>query len=55
MAFNNEVKDARGRSLGFRCFTCGNVYPSMWGEVCNLCQAAWRYKRATPAQEGAKE
>lgn len=38
MSFNNSVQDARGRTVGFRCFECGDVFQSMWGEVCNGCR-----------------
>jgi len=23
---------------GFRCHVCGEVYQSMWGEICNKCR-----------------
>jgi uncharacterized OB-fold protein len=36
---NNSVKDAYGEVIGFRCWTCGNVFESMWGETCNRCRA----------------
>lgn len=35
---NNDVYDGRGNLLGFRCFTCYEVFPSMWGETCNRCR-----------------
>lgn len=34
---NNTVRDYRGRVVGFRCFSCGEIYPSMWGTTCNKC------------------
>jgi DNA-directed RNA polymerase subunit N (RpoN/RPB10) len=36
---NNEVRDFRGNLIGFRCFTCNDVVPSMWGTTCNQCAA----------------
>lgn len=39
---NNEVRDGRGRLIGFRCWTCQKVAPSMWGETCNECREVER-------------
>lgn len=35
---NNSVKDGYGNVIGFRCYRCGNVFQSMWGETCNRCR-----------------
>lgn len=35
---NNSVKNYYGETVGFRCWTCGEVFPSMWGENCNKCR-----------------
>jgi hypothetical protein len=38
MSFNNAVKDGWGQTAGFRCFECGWVFQSMWGDICNGCR-----------------
>jgi len=38
-AMNNEVRDGRGRIVGFRCYECDKVKSKMWGEICNECRA----------------
>ena len=38
MSFNNSVKDEWGELVGFRCFECGGIFQSMWGEICNGCR-----------------
>jgi hypothetical protein len=35
---NNEVRNARGEVIGFRCFVCDKVKTQMWGEICNECR-----------------
>lgn len=35
---NNSVKNGYGEVIGFRCWTCGGVFSSMWGETCNRCR-----------------
>ena len=35
---NNSVKNGWGEIIGFRCWTCGGVFQSMWGETCNKCR-----------------
>lgn len=35
---NNSVKNGYGEVIGFRCWTCGGVFQSMWGETCNKCR-----------------
>ena len=35
---NNSVTNYRGEIIGFRCWRCGDVFPSMWGEICNGCR-----------------
>lgn len=35
---NNDVYDGRGKLVGFRCSTCGDVFPSMWDVTCNRCR-----------------
>lgn len=35
---NNSVKNGYGEVVGFRCWTCGDVFQSMWGETCNRCR-----------------
>ena len=35
---NNEVKDSQGKTVGFRCWECGDIVSSMWGEHCNKCR-----------------
>lgn len=35
---NNAVRDWQGRTIGFRCWTCQKIAPSMWGETCNQCR-----------------
>lgn len=42
---NNEVRNWRGEVVGFRCFECGNIYESGWGEKCNNCRTAERRHR----------
>ena len=34
---NNAVYEM-GRIVGYRCFNCGSVCQSMWGETCNECR-----------------
>lgn len=36
--FNNNVYDARGCLVGFRCFECGGLFDRMWGNTCNGCR-----------------
>ena len=43
--FNNAVRDARGRTVGFRCFQCGSVFQAMWGCTCNGCREKERRHR----------
>jgi len=38
---NNSVKYG-SELIGFRCFTCGNIFQSMWGTKCNGCREADR-------------
>ena len=35
---NNAVYDRNGGVAGYRCFRCGKVYQSMWGNLCNVCR-----------------
>jgi len=35
---NNSVLNAYGHVVGYRCFECGGVFQSMWGETCNGCR-----------------
>jgi hypothetical protein len=35
---NNSVKNWYGETIGFRCFKCEGVFPSMWGSICNKCR-----------------
>lgn len=35
---NNAVKNGYGEIVGFRCWRCGGVFQSMWGETCNGCR-----------------
>lgn len=35
---NNSVKNGYGEIVGFLCWTCGNIFQSMWGEECNQCR-----------------
>lgn len=35
---NNSVKNGYGEIVGFRCWTCGGVFQSMWGTTCNMCR-----------------
>ena len=35
---NNSVRDWQGNVIGFRCFTCGEIYQSGWGNHCNGCR-----------------
>ncbi len=37
---NNSVKNGYGEVIGFKCWTCGDVFESMWGEKCNKCREA---------------
>lgn len=37
---NNEVKDADGKVIGFRCSRCDQVKTVMWEEICNECREA---------------
>ena len=43
--FNNTVRDSYGEIVGFRCWECGNVFQSMWGEICNGCREKERRHR----------
>ena len=36
------VYDGYDRTIGFRCQTCGDVVPSMLGDICNRCWAEER-------------
>lgn len=36
--FNNAVYGRGYEIAGFRCFECGGVFPSMWGNTCNACR-----------------
>lgn len=38
MSFNNAVQNGWGKTVGFRCFECGGIFESMWGETCNGCR-----------------
>ena len=35
---NNEVRNHDGEVIGFRCTTCGRIYQSGWGDICNVCR-----------------
>jgi DNA-directed RNA polymerase subunit N (RpoN/RPB10) len=35
----NTIYDSNHRVIGFKCFECGKVVASMWGETCNSCRA----------------
>ena len=35
----NSIYDSNGRVAGFKCFECGKIVSTMWGEICNLCRA----------------
>lgn len=52
---NNEVRDWRGQTIGFRCFECGKVAQSMWDETCNECRAKERRHREAMATDRAPE
>ena len=34
---NNEVI-RNGNVIGYRCWQCGGIFQSMWGETCNGCR-----------------
>lgn len=40
MVLNSDIYDGWGDLVGSRCFTCYEVFPSMWGETCNRCRAS---------------
>jgi hypothetical protein len=42
MVLNNDVYDGEGNLIGFRCFTCYEVFPSMWDVTCNRCREVER-------------
>lgn len=42
---NNEVTDWQDRVIGYRCFTCGEIVQSMWGNNCNDCTDRADYRR----------
>ena len=42
MSINNAVYGRRDEVIGFRCFECNDIVPSMWGVVCNRCREAER-------------
>ena len=44
---NNAVYSGR-ELIGFRCFTCGDIFQSMWDCTCNGCRAA---KKANETNE----
>lgn len=55
MSFNNSVKDGWGELVGFRCFECGGIFQSMWGEVCNGCrEKERRHRELVEAVKAAK-
>ena len=35
----NTVRGFGGKVIGFRCFECGTIANSMWGNTCNSCRA----------------
>jgi len=35
---NNSVQNYRGETIGFRCWTCGEIRNRMWGTTCNSCR-----------------
>ncbi|KKN49566.1 hypothetical protein LCGC14_0641310 [marine sediment metagenome] len=35
---NNDVKNWRGKTIGFRCRECGDIFQSMWETTCNKCR-----------------
>lgn len=39
MSYNNGVypNGRNGGCAGFRCYECGKVFQSMWGDTCNGC------------------
>lgn len=43
--FNNTVRDAYGEIAGFRCWECGHIFQSMWGDTCNGCREKERRHR----------
>jgi hypothetical protein len=45
---NNEVREGN-KAVGFRCWTCGNVFERMWGETCNGCRNTERRHKETIA------
>ena len=42
---NNAVKDAHGNVIGYRCSVCGEIYTSMWGNVCNKCREERKFRQ----------
>jgi hypothetical protein len=38
MVMNNAVKNWQGKVIGYRCFRCGDIVGSMWGNICNKCR-----------------
>ena len=35
---NNEIKNSRGQTIGFRCSKCNEIFDKMWSNICNLCR-----------------
>ena len=36
---NNDVKNYKGKVIGFRCSQCGEIKDRMWGTICNSCRS----------------
>lgn len=41
-----EIKDFLGRTIGFVCAECGELFQSMWGNKCNKCRREIEYHEA---------
>jgi hypothetical protein len=35
----NIIRNLNGKIIGFKCFECGKIVQSMWGDICNSCRA----------------
>lgn len=47
------MRDDYGEIEGFRCWECGNIFQSMWGDTCNGCrEKERRYRELVEAVTG---
>lgn len=47
----STVRGGDGLILGFRCHECSNIFPGMWGDICDTCREKERRLMAMPCTD----